>query len=290
MNILLTGSNGFVGSALKAHLRKSNIQVTDYDLPDCDILDSIHFRLKLNRVDMVIHMAAIADLYETAKDLDKNFDVNVKGTHLISKICAEENIPMIYISTCCVYGNSGHEVENEDETIPRTIEPYACSKVAGEYIVHGMQGLKYLILRIGTVFGENMRESLFNYIAFDKIINDKEITIYGSGEQTRNYIYIEDLINGIHHAIEKFNSVSGHTVNLCGSEEISVIDTINAVEKITGKKAKINNSVFRYGEILRENIKIEKAKLLLDWEPQYSYFDAMKKIYGNDKRFQKCNA
>lgn len=288
MKILLTGSSGFVGSALKEYFIKNNIDVIDYDLPECDITDSVHFRQKIKDADMVVHMAAVADLYETAKDLDKNFHVNVYGTHIVGRVCADENIPLIFISTCCVYGNTGHLIETEDDTIPRTIEPYACSKVAGEYILRGMKNLKYAILRIGTVYGENMRESLFNYIAFDSVKNQKRINVYGDGTQTRKYIYIDDLVCGIKSAIDLFDKIKFETINLCSDEEISVIDTIEVSEYIIGKKANYEFSEDRYGEIQHEPISIGKARALLNWYPKYSYENAMKKTYENDFRFKLC--
>ena len=292
MRILLTGSEGFVGHALKKHLESLDHVVIDYDLPD-DITDAVNFRLKIkqNSVDMVIHAAAIADLYETAKDLDKNFHVNVYGTHIVGRICAEERIPLIFISTCCVYGNAreheGEDFETENHTIPATIEPYACSKMAGEYILRGMQHLDYVILRIGTVFGENMREALFNYIALDKVLNGETITVYGDGTQTRNYIYIDDLVCGISASVKYFTMVTGKTINLCGNEETSVNETIKTAELLTGKPATVIYSDKRYGEIYRERISNRKALIILDWKPEYNYFDAMKKTFENDLRFKR---
>lgn len=292
MRILLTGSKGFVGQALKNHLESLDHVVIDYDLPD-DITDSVNFRMKLNQnnIDMVIHAAAIADLYETAKDLDKNFRVNVYGTHIVGRVCADEHVPLIFISTCCVYGNAreqdGEDFETENHTIPATIEPYACSKMAGEYILRGIQGLDYVVLRIGTVFGENMRESLFNYIALNKVLNGDTITVYGDGTQTRNYIYIDDLVRGISAAVEFFYFANGKTINICGNDETSVIETIKTAETLTGKTATVVYSDKRYGEIYRERISNQKARLLLKWQPEYNYFDAMRKTFENDARFNK---
>jgi UDP-glucuronate 4-epimerase len=277
---LITGSSGFIGKAFCKKLQSNNYFIYEYDLPRNDILN-ITGQPYINDAEAVVHFAAIADLNESIANQDKNFDVNIRGTYEVAKFCVKNNIPLIFISTCCVYGNTNHEgVETEDKTIPSTIEPYACSKMAGEYILRGMPGLNYCILRIGTVYGPGMRKELFNYIAFDKNINNDAIKVNGDGRQTRNYIYIDDLIDGIYRATVNFKNVIGETINLCGNEQISVLDTLQTVQDIIGKPfAHIEIFGERYGEIQDENISIEKADKLLAWQPKVKFTEGMRRTY-----------
>lgn len=277
--ILVTGSNGFIGKAFCEKI-KGKFDYVKFDLPQADIL-KINDWKTLQDVKMVVHFAAIADLNDSIADQDKNFEVNIRGTYEVAKFCVKRHIPLIFISTCCAYGNSGDEVEFEDSTIPSTIEPYACSKMAGEYILRGMPYLNYVILRIGTVYGPGMRKELFNYIAFNKNINDEPIFVNGDGRQTRNYIYIDDLVEGIYSTVKNFDKVRRQTINVCGNESISILDTLRVVQEITGKPYKEINILCenRYGEIQDEHISIEKAEKLLSWKPVVNYDMGMRLTY-----------
>jgi len=287
MKILVTGSSGFIGRAFCNYAKNHGNTVLKYDLPDCDILNTNQLKKSVADADVCVHFAAIADLYETAKDIKKNFNVNVKGSFGLGILCAEHDTILINISTCCVYGNTEMSPETENLTIPKTIEPYACSKMAAEYLLRGIINLNHVNLRIGTVYGENMRESLFNYVALKKIVNGDIIEVNGDGRQTRNYIYIGDLVRGVYSATTFFYDYpfySGEAVNICGTEETSVNDTIKIAEAVTGKRAKIKRGTRRYGEINHENISIKKARDLFGWFPLVSYREGMEMTYKNDWR------
>lgn len=279
--ILITGSSGFIASAFCKKLYDNNIYFGGYDLPN-DIIDIN--KLDVRIPDMLIHFAAIANLNDSIADQDKNFEVNIRGTYEVAKFCVKNNIPLIFISTCCVY----HSNDMVDETIfPLTSEPYACSKMAGEYILRGMPGLRYVILRIGTVYGPGMRKELFNYIAFDKIMNDEIIKVNGDGSQTRTYVYIDDLIDGIYSACDKFKILQGEIINLCGDEHISVNQTMLTIKKIIGKDYMAEYGFERYGDFKRECVSIEKAENWLGWKPKTKYIDGMKRVYEWLKTLKK---
>lgn len=283
--ILVTGSRGFVGTAFCNRAKeKWHDYIFEYDLPDYDIL-KINNLTNVQDIKLVVHFAAIADLNDSIKDQDKNFEVNILGTYEVAKFCYKHNIPLIFISTCCVYHSNDDIVD--ETTFPLTNEPYACSKMAGEYILRGMPDLQYCILRIGTVYGEGMRKELFNYIVFDKIINNEIIKVNGDGTQERTYIYIDDLIDGIYKVCTNFNKVKGEIINLCGNENISVNLTMTLAAHIVGKPFMAEYGHKRYGDFLSENVSIEKAEKLLDWKPKIEYEDGMKRIYEWLKTLQK---
>lgn len=275
--MLITGSKGFVASAFIKRLKSEGYyDILEYDLPTYDILEINNLELRYP-IDMIVHFAAIADLNESLENQDKNFEVNIKGTYEVAKFCVKNNIPLIFISTCCVY----HSIDDviDETTFPLTNEPYACSKMAGEYILRGLPELQYCILRIGTVYGEGMRRELFNRLAFEKIMNDERIKVNGDGTQTRTYIYIDDLIDGIYKACEKFKDIRGEIINLCGDEHISVNQTMTTAAKLTGKNYMAEYGFKRYGDFQKENVSIEKAERLLRWTPQIDYKTGMRKTY-----------
>ena len=275
MKILVTGSSGFIGKAFCDYASRFGNEIIYYDLPKQNILNHKMLRKIIYDCDLVYHFAAMADLNESLKNQNRNFEVNIRGTYNIARSCYKARKKLIFISTCCVYGN--REGIEEETVLPLTIEPYACSKVAGEYIIRGIAELNYIVARIGTVYGIGMRKELFNYIVLDSIINEKLLKINGNGKQTRQYIYIDDLIKGLY--LLKDLKQNREIINLCGIEKISVLDTIQIAQDITGKKAKKILGDERYGEIEKENISIEKAEKLLNWKPEITYEIGMKKSY-----------
>jgi nucleoside-diphosphate-sugar epimerase len=286
--ILCIGGKGFIGSAYCKEIIKHDLDVIPYDLPECNILDENTLRRKIRQVDIVIHFAAMANVVECLKMQDETFDVNIKGTYEIAKVCSQEYKSLIFISTCCVYGNSiGGGVECEYSTSPQAAEPYACSKVCGEYILRGMPDLKYMILRLGTVYGPGMREALFTYITLDGIRRGKKIYIDGDGTQTRQLIFIDDLIDGICKATKKIDEFpNGQMFNLCGLEKTSALDTLYVSEDIAGKKATWEFREQRYGQTFHENISTQRAYRLLNWFPRTTFREGMKYTYENDQRFR----
>jgi len=292
MKILLTGNKGFIGTYLEKALIDQGHSVVGFDLPENTIcsdydIDNI---FKQNKIDLCLHVAAIADLYNSMSDQLLNFDVNVYGTYILAEYCKQFSVKMIYISTCCVYSNILEDISIENKTYPQCHEPYATSKLAAEFMLRGIPDLQYVILRIGTTYGINMRESLFTYIALDRIHKDIEIEVHGTGYQTRQLIYIDDLVSGILSAVNRFDDIQKEIINITGENKISVWDTINSAQKAISTK--FPNRMFkartinqRYGQTFDENISIKKAKNLLDWKPLSNFNDMMTHIYKNDKRF-----
>ncbi len=286
MNVLVTGGHGFIGSKYIKEMLLRGHSCYPFDLPNHDILDESDLRHAIGMHDMVVHFAAMADVTVCIKEQLKTFDVNVKGTFNIARMCAEMKKKFIFISTCCVYGNSLDEVEVEDTTQPQACEPYAVSKVAGEALIKGVPHLEYVMLRIGTVYGPGQRDALFTGICLNNLRDDKTIYIDGDGTQTRQLVYIDDLVDGIVKASEKFDEIKFHTINLCGEEKTSAVDTVNVAERVAGKKAKREHRGQRYGQTFEENISIEKAKRLLDWVPRRTFEKGMAETFEKDGRYK----
>lgn len=286
--LLVTGGKGFIASAYIREMELCGYECIIYDLPENDILDRIGLRLAIEKADIVVHFAAIADVGICIVEQDKTFDVNVRGTYNIASLCAEYDKKLIFISTCCVYGNSLDRLEDEYTTNYQCKEPYAVSKVAGEAIIKGVPNLQYVIVRVGTVHGEGARNALFTSICLNHLMDDEIIYLDGQGSQQRQLIYIDDLILGIKKITYKFDEVKSEIFNLCGKEKISAIDCIEVAEKVTGIKATIMTREQRYGQTYRENISIANAKDRLDWIPQISFEEGMKSAWMNDPRWKDC--
>ena len=160
------------------------------------------------------------------------------------------------------------------------------SKVAGEALIKGMPNLKYAILRIGTVYGPGQRDALFTGICFNHLRDGKKIYIDGSGKQSRQLVYIDDLVEGIVSATRRFPDIEFETINLCGIEHTSALDTVDVAEIVTGKEVEKEHREQRYGQTFKEEISIKKAYKCLAWYPKRTFLEGMKETYEKDVRYR----
>jgi UDP-glucose 4-epimerase len=285
VKILMTGGGGFLGQYVQAEAKANKHDFDSFDITSGhDILDRDSFYLKCStdKPDVIIHAAAIADLYKSEENLDKNFNINVLGTYYIARICSILNIPLIYISTCCAYGNQSADWMIDETIEPIPTESYAWSKLAGEKAIGCAGPIRGFILRLGTFYGPGMRAALFNARVIIHALSDEPIDIHGDGEQTRRYIHVADVATAIIKFCEKINKpvvfVPNNPLpvfNVIGEEEISVNDTLDIVQELTRKKLSVRYCPQREGQIMRQRIACSAAKAFTDWEPKINYKDGM---------------
>ncbi len=275
MKVMITGSEGFVGKALKQRLKSLDHEVIDFDwkVYRNDLVEDVNIlSYKIGESGMVIHSAAIADLNIVEKDQDQAFHTNVEGTYNVVKYCRMHEKPMIYISTCCVYGDAhkNNYIVHEG-TNPEPIEFYARTKYAAEPIVQELD--RHVICRLGTVYGPGMRPALFNYKILDCALNNKEFVINGDGHHSRFYIFIDDLVDALVSTITKFPNKE--ILNLCGEEKVSLNKVLSIVSEITGKDLKYTHGPARHLGDVDENMNNIKTQELIDWIPKTSYKEGM---------------
>jgi UDP-glucose 4-epimerase len=291
MKILMTGGSGFLGTYVERECQEKGHEFISYDMArGKDILnnDALYWECANAKPDVVIHAAAIADLYKSEENRDLNFSINVQGTYFIGRICSILNIPLIYISTCCAYGNQSVRRLTDEDTEPIPTDTYAWSKLAGEKALGCVGSLAGFILRLGTFYGPGMRSALFNAAVIEKAIRDETITIHGDGEQTRRYIHVADVAS----AIVKFCDKATHPgeiedhcgyranplpiFNILGIKEISVNETVEIVGRILGKPLNVTRVPQRQGQIIKQMINCNRAMAYVDWEPKITYEHGMR--------------
>ncbi len=182
--VMVTGDRGFIGKNLLPVLEE-DYDVMGWDIQeDCDIFDDEFERWIKNR-DVVIHLAALTNVSESFKRTKDFYITNVLGTARIAYLCAKYGCKLIYPSSAAVYH--------------RDLSPYAESKALGEDIVRGL-GVGATILRFFNIYGPGLNKDsgsiMYNFL------HDDPITIYGDGEQTRDYINIHDLTHIIKDSIK----------------------------------------------------------------------------------------
>ncbi len=272
---------GFLGNNVIRLLKEKGYEVEIYSRSfGQDITDRKKLEEAIMRNDYIIQNAAIADLNEyEAKPLMGSY-VNVWGTVLCANYCSKHKKRLYNISTCCTFGNTPDLPSNE-ESRTNPSEIYAEHKLAGEHIIKGFNksfDLEYVILRIATIYGPEMRSSLAPAVFLGQVCSGEPITIHGDGKQTRTLTLVDDVAEGIVSTIEH-PEVINETINISSEEELSVLDWAKIIMKVVGKEVPIKYIKNRKGQTFRELIDASKAKRLLGWEAKVSFEEGIQKTY-----------
>ena len=297
MNILITGGAGFIGSHLsekiiglghkvicidnfndyydpviKEHNLKDIIDNEDFILYRADILDrpAIQDIFSAHNIDMVIHLAARAGVRPSLSNAALYEKVNVEGTINLLESCRERSINrFIFASSSSVYGGNKKVPFSETDKVDFPVSPYAATKKSGElicYTYHHLYNISVFAFRFFTVYGPRQRPEMAIHKFTRKIFNGDPIEVYGDGSSSRDYTYIDDIINGI---IGSLDLVSGYEIiNLGNSYPVRLSDLVKLIEEKTGRKAVIKHAEPQPGDVFTTYADIEKAKKLIKYDPR----------------------
>jgi UDP-glucuronate 4-epimerase len=311
MHYLITGGAGFIGSNLIRHLMtaKEDISVTCIDnfdpfysreLKELNISDfrtgfNCHFleydlskttpkELAAgiqNPVDVIIHLAAKAGVRPSILDPLSYQQTNILGLQNLLDFAREKNIKQfVFASSSSVYGVNDHFPWKEEEQL-LPISPYAMTKLAGEMLGHvysKLYALRFIALRFFTVYGPSQRPDLAIHKFTKAILKEKPITIYGDGNSSRDYTFVEDTIQGIV-AAARFDKSNFEIINLGNNYSVPLTQLIRSIEEIAGKKAIIEHFPEQPGDVPKTFADISKAKHLLGYEPKTNLEEGLEKFY-----------
>jgi UDP-glucose 4-epimerase len=272
--ILVTGGAGYVGAKLVLALEKAGHEVSVYDLP-MDILQRVEINEAIKGKDMVFHLAALAEIVYTDKHPGETYRANIEGANNVIECCANQGVLLQFVSTCCIYGNPLDIPSTEYNRINPS-DAYAMSKAAGEYLVKmwGLtSGLKYNILRFGTVYGPSTKKEMRGDMCIQKFVKaaveGTKMKITGDGNQNRNFIHIDDLVRAM--VLLAGSEVEGHIINLAGSEQISINQIASIAQEYGAKE--IEYIPERKDDFHDQDVDISKAWALLDWQPEIKFIE-----------------
>lgn len=255
MKVLVTGHTGFLGKHIWQELESMGVEAIGASLPEIDITqcESIERIVKDARPDAVIHSAAVADLYEADKSPFGTYAVNVHGTANVASAANSVGATLIYISTCCVYGNNA--TGGPSHPVPHPTERYAWTKLAGESVAKSFNE-NTIIARIPTLYGPGMRESLFIYQVIDAIHHGRTIEVHGDGHAARQYGYVTDVAREIVRiAVRDCTPLRLAHVNLNPpSTAVSQLRVIHEVMRQLDMPASIKFADQRKGQIMTQSI------------------------------------
>jgi len=296
MKILVSGSSGFIGNRLSKALLDRGHDVTGFDLEQSpqsgystilgDLRSYEDVDKAVQRKEVIYHLGALANLNICREKPLETVQVNVLGTANVAKACQKHDAKLIYASSCHVYGHQNHFPVTEDN-VPNPSEIYSATKLAGERIIQSFPGgVKHTILRYGTAYGPCMRPQLAIYIFLEKAMKNETITVFRPGTQTRQFIYIDDLIEGNILALER-PEAEGQIINLPGSEGISILRLATLCVEIAKSRSEVNLGPPRPSDIALEFVSSEKANFLLNWKPKTDLKEGLKKTLNWMKSIKK---
>lgn len=301
--ILITGVCGMVGANLVRRLQKLYPGCEILGVDDCSssttasIKDcNIHFE-KLDicesRFDLVyksfgpqvvIHLAALFANQNSVDRPELDLKVNGQGTLKVLGLAKENNSnQVIYTSSSCVYGNLKHMVE---DNIGNLDTPYAITKMLGEkycqfYRTH--HGLNVTSIRVFNTYGPWDRSGQYRSVIpnfLEQIIEGKSLTIYGDGKDTRSYMYVDDLCEGINSIVGLSKKQAPMLVNLGSQFEASINDLISELEQLTGKRANLVYLPRRdWDSVKYRKPDLRLAKKSLNWQPKITIAQGLSKTF-----------
>ncbi len=284
-NILVTGSNGFIGQALVKELENKNFNVFKFDSSYGDISE-FDFKKKFKNieVDYVFHLASKTFIPDSWNDPVKFYKTSVIGTNNILELCRMKEIPLTYVSAY-LYGLVEKFPTSEDDCI-KPNNPYAHSKFLTEELCKFYSeyyNVKVTIARPFNLYGRNQKDIFLIPHIIKQVMNSNYIEVEVLDlNPKRDYLYINDLINGL---LKTMSTSSNFSIYNFGSgKELSVKEAIDNIQKVAKiNKPIVSKNIERKNEIISVIADIQKAKEELKWEPLYNFEDGIKEILENIK-------
>jgi UDP-glucose 4-epimerase len=303
MKFFVTGGAGFIGKHLIKSLLKNNHQVTIYedfsnsdenDIKDIckdgalliigSLTDYGLLEKKLKDFDFVIHLAAKIDILESIDNPEITNKINVEGTINILRACVKNNIQnIIAASSAAVCGNTKIIPVTED-SIPNPVSPYGADKISMEFYIRAFANtfnLNAISLRFFNVYGKGQSNAYAGVITkfLQNIKSKTPLEIFGDGKNTRDYVFIDDLIHGILQAIKNIQGQKGTIYNLASGTSTSVNDLALLMLKISKKNLEIIHKLSRPGDLLFSEVLLLKAKNELNYNPKFNLESGLTKLF-----------
>ena len=294
--VLVTGGAGFIGSHLvRALARENRVTVLDdcsngdperlpseVEFVEGDVRDAESLARAGEGVDLIYHLAANVSVDRSVEEPVWSHDVNVDGTLAVLEFAREQGARVVFASSAAIYGDpAALPVSEDDPTDP--LSPYGIEKLAGDAYVRAyneLYGLDTVALRLFNVFGEGQSSEYAGVVtAFvDGAAAGESLTIHGDGEQTRDFVHVDDVVAAFllagttDHVGEAFNVGCGRTV--------SVAELARTVLEVADSDADVVHADARPGDIDESLADISKARSKLGFEPLVTLVDGIGELVG----------
>lgn len=275
MRILVTGGKGFVGKHLITYLEKKGINCTSYDLYDGEnLLNKKQLERAIKKVDVVVHLAAVGDVYQVAKDPQNALTVGIVGTQNLIEAANKYSIKkIIYISTWEVYGEPQYEPIDEKHPL-NPDAPYSIAKYGGELVVRSqMNKIPWIILRLGTIYGGHMRKNSVFSIFIEKALKNEPILLQNGGMQKRQFTHIDDVSEAIYLSI--LSNINQQVFNIVDTHLVTIKELAKQIKKLCNSTSHIIIDKPRSNDPPSATISSVKARTILHWKSHINFTNAL---------------
>jgi UDP-glucose 4-epimerase len=295
---LVTGGCGFIGVNLTTRLvtqerrvrildnlslgKREDVEPLGVDLQVGDIRDFGAIQKACEGIDTVIHLAAHTRVIESVTHPELNFEINAIGTMNVLRACRDAGVKKV------IFASTGGAILGEQEPpvhegmVPRPVSPYGASKLVGEgycSAFFGSYGLNTVALRFSNVYGPHSHNKGSVVAQFFRNLAQKQpLIVYGDGEQTRDFLYVSDLVEAILLA-DKTNT-PGEVFQVASGRETSIRTLLETMKKVLPDvQFDIRYEPARAGEVSRNYASIEKAHRMLGYDPKTELDDGLKNTW-----------
>ena len=300
MRLLVTGGGGFIGSHLAGRLlelghevrvldnfetgRRQNLAGLDIEVIAGDLLDATVLERAVAKIEGVFHVAALPSVPRSWSDPVGSLRANAMGTAVVAKAATRAGVAsLVYSSSSSVYGDQPGDCRSEDQT-PLPISPYGCSKLLGEEIAlaHSRPGgLRVLALRYFNVFGPRQDPNSEYSAVIPKFIaaalHDKPVVIYGDGSQSRDFTPVANVVEANLLALQ--NDASGQSLNIACGRSISLLQLVDAISDLNGRRLEVTHDQPRTGDILHSRADCALAERVLGYRPVVDFETGLRLTY-----------
>lgn len=308
---LITGGAGFIGSTLTERLLNENNKVVcidnfcdyynpklkeknveefvkhkNYSLYRIDIRNRNDVKKVFdeNKIDVIVHLAAMAGVRPSIENPLLYQEVNGIGTQNILEEAKLHNVKsLVMASSSSVYGNCKEVPFKEDMIVDYAISPYAATKKANEvmaHVYHKLNDMNIIMLRFFTVYGPKQRPDLAINKFTRLMLEGKSIPMYGDGTTSRDYTYVDDIVDGICKSCDYVinNDNVYEIINLGSNNPVSLKEMINTIGEVLNVEPKIEVLPMQPGDVDRTYADISKAKKLLGYSPKFTFKEGIQKF------------
>ena len=259
---------------VKQLLKNENFKLYRADIRDRQAIKKIFDE---NKIDIVMHLAAMAGVRPSIENPILYQEVNCMGTQNILEEMKEHEIKNgVFASSSSVYGNCKEVPFREDMVVDFAISPYAATKKANEvmaHVYHKLFNMNIIMLRFFTVYGPKQRPDLAINKFTRLMLEEKEIPMFGDGTTSRDYTYIDDIVDGIIKSCQYCmdNKAVYEILNIGNSSPTTLKEMIDTIGQALGIEPKIQQLPMQPGDVDRTYADISKAKKLIGYEPKTTF-------------------
>ena len=295
MKILITGGSGFIGSHIVEHYQgraeeirvldnlrtgyRRNLDGLDHVFIEASVTDREAVAKAVEGVDLVFHLAALVSVPESMAKPGECVDINVHGLLNVLEASSAAGVKkLVFASSAAIYGDNP-AVPKLESMLPEPKSPYAITKLDGEYyldLFHRERGLETAAIRFFNVFGPR-QDPKGAYAAavpifIEKALKGEDITVHGDGEQTRDFIYVKDIVGALAFAAET-PGVTG-VFNAGYGGQMTINDLAGKIIASAGSSSQVVHGPERAGDVKHSRSSADKL-LKAGWQPRHSLDEAL---------------